>query len=207
MSTREDLLRKRLRRAHVVWALLAGSICVLLAAGGGGHPPPIVFVPVVAAVWVMVHLALWAAGWLASRGLARAPAATGEKQSWPLALIAILAATAAAVFAGLVQLAVSLLLGRYWPFAGTLWIVMLAVWTAHAVCLAGVLLRRRWARWVAALLCIGWALALAWEVLEPAVRGYVQPLQIGLALAVVIGLALAAHHLVRSERIRAFLAS
>jgi hypothetical protein len=200
-------LRRPLRWAHLVWALSAGSLCILLIATGRGHPPPMVLVPVVVAVWAAVHLALWAGRRLALRGLLHAAAAGGEEHSWPPGLILLLLATAVAAFLGLLQLVVTLMVGRAWPFRGALWPILMMAWLAHAVCLAGLLLRRPWVRWRTAVLCLGWALWITWEALEPAVHGYPQPMQIAIALGVVAVLAFAGHHILRSRRIRAFLAS
>lgn len=207
MTDPKEHLRGPWRWAHIIWALFAGSVCVLLIAAGGGHPPPIVFVPIVVVVWVMVHLALWGARGLAVRGRVRTSAAGGEKQSWPPELIVILVATVIASFLGLLQLTVTLLLGQSWPFRGALWTIMMIVWLAHAVCFVGLLLRRLWARWVAAMLCVGWALWITWEVLEPVIHGYVQPMQLMIAFGVVAVLVLASYRLLRSKRIRAFLAA
>jgi hypothetical protein len=198
--------RKRWRLMHIIWAVLAGSICVVLVFARGGHPPPIVLLPVVLAVWAAVHLALWASRLLLSRGNDRAAAAQGEVRSWPPGLLLLAVATAVATLVGLLQLVVSIMLGRLWPFAGLLWSGMAAVWAAHALCLAGLLLRRHWARWTAALLCIGWALALAAQVLEPALLGYPEPLALALAGGVVICLGLAAYWLLHSSRVATFLA-
>ena len=66
MST--EYVKSVFRWLHVVWAIFAASMCVLLATLKGGHPPGLVFVPVAAAIWVVGHILLWLSHKLANRG-------------------------------------------------------------------------------------------------------------------------------------------
>lgn len=196
--------RKPLRWAHIVWALLAIGACVLLIAAGGGHPPPIVLLPVVVAVWVAGHGLLRIAQWLLRKGANRAAIAQSETRRWPAALILVAITASAAAVLGLLQLVVTLASGRSWPFQGMLWPATMVAWLAHAVCLAGLLLRLPWSHRLAALLPIAWAAAFAWEVGAPAVRGFFDPLQFALALVVAGVLVWFGVLILRSAAVRAF---
>lgn len=203
---RNHTSNRRWRWAHLLWAVLSGSVCVLLVFAKGGHPPPIVLVPLAAAVWLTVHVALLLGHRLWLRGVERASPASADSPSWPPVLVALLAVTSAAAALGLLQLIVSLLLARAWPFRGIVWGLMMLVWMLHGAGAAGLLLRRRWSLWVVAVLFVGWAVALVWAAVEPALLGYPQPAQIILACTAAVLLAGMAAGLLRSKSIRAFLA-
>ena len=193
------------RLAHTIWALLAASLCVLLVVGGGGHPPPIIFLPVVLVIWCLGHVALWGIRRLEARGRELTPEAKGERGSWPLGLIIALIGTGIVVCVGLVQLGGTLFLGKWYIFADTLWAIAMAVSLAHAACFVGLLLRRPWSRPATAVLSIGWALLLVWQISEQLVHGH----RINLAAYVTLfgGIALLSflgYHILFSRRIRAF---
>lgn len=201
-----NYLRRPFRWAHTIWALLAGSVCILLIVGGGGHPPPMILVPVVGAVWVTGHIAFWGVRWLAFKGQVWASRAGGATVSFPPGLIVALIGTGAASSLGLLQLVVTVLLRRLYPFHGALWTIMMMIWLVHGACFTGLLLRRTWSRWTVSLLSGGWALLLAWQVLETVVRGYrINPMEILIAIGLASLLMSLGYHLLASERIRSFL--
>jgi hypothetical protein len=196
------------RLAHTIWALLAASLCILLVVGGGGHPPPIIFLPVVLVIWCSGHVALWGIRRLEARGRELTAKTTVERESWPPGLIIALIGTGLVACVGLVQLGGTLLLGNWYPFAGTLWAVAMAVCMAHGACFVGLLLRRPWSRPATAVLSIGWALLPAWQISEQLVHGY----RINLAeyVTLFVGIALMSflgYHILSSPRIRAFFGS
>ena len=201
-------LRGPFRWTHMIWAFLAGSVCILLLVGGGGHPPPMILVPVVGAVWVTGHIALWGVRWLAFKGqvwVTRAGRATG---SWPPGLLVGLIGTGAASSIGLLQLVVTVLLRRLYPFPGALWTIMMIIWLAHGACFTGLLLRRTWSQWTVALLSGGWALLLAGQALENILGGTrINPTEVLLVIGLAALLTSLGYHILASERIRAFFGS
>ena len=108
------------RLAHTIWALLASFICVVLVFGGGGHPPPIIFLPIVLAVWCVGHLVLWGISRLEAKGRELMAKAEGETSSWPFGLMIALIGSGLVSCVGLVQLGGTLILGKWYPFTGTL---------------------------------------------------------------------------------------
>jgi hypothetical protein len=202
-----NYLRAPFRWAHIVWAVLAGGVCILLIVGGGGHPPPIIFVPVVGVVWVVGHIALWGVRWLAVKGRALGSNSDGEARSWPPGLIIALMGTGAASSLGLLQLLITRFLRERYPFRDAFWTIMMIAWLAHGICFAGLLLRRAWSQWTSATLCIGWALLLAWQILEAMLRGSrINPAEFLLAVALVALLTALGYHLLMFKRIQAFFA-
>ncbi len=196
------------RLAHVVWALLAASLSVLLVVAEGGHPPPIVFLPVVVVAWGLGHAALWGIGKLAARGREAATKAGGAVGAWPPGLIVALIGTGLVACVGLVQIGGSLLLGEWYPFAGALWALALAASLAHGAGLVGLLLRRPWSRPMTALLSIGWALWLVWLFSEALVLGQrINPADYVILVVGVSLLCFFGYHILSSRRIRAFLGS
>jgi hypothetical protein len=109
---------------------------------------------------------------------------------------------------GLVQAGGTLLLSNWYPFAGTLWVVAMAVSLAHGACFVGLLLRRPWSRPVTAALSIAWSLLLVWQISEQLVHGYrinlaeYAILFVGIALLSFLG-----YHILSSRRIKAFFGS
>jgi len=203
-----NYLRRPFRWAHVFWAVLGGSVCILLVVAGGGHPPPMIFVPVVVAVWVTGHIALWGVRWLAFKGQVWTSRAGGATVSWPPGLIVALIGTGGASSVGLLQVVVTALLRKTYPFHDALWTVMMIIWLVHGACFAGLLLRRAWSQWTASLLSAGWALLLAWQIVETVVRGYrINPMEILIAIGLASLLMSLGYHLLASKRIRAFLGS
>lgn len=201
-------LRRSFRWAHVLWAVMGGSVCILLVVAGGGHPPPMIFVPVVAAVWVTGHIALWGVRWLAFKGQVRVTRAGGATFSWPPGLIVALIGTGGASSVGLLQLVVTLFNRENYPFRDALWTIMMIIWLAHGACFAGLLLRRAWSRWTASLLSVGWALLVAWQVLDTLYYGRrVIPTELLIANALMALLTALGAHILASERIRVFLGS
>lgn len=181
---------------------------VVLVFAKGGHPPPIFLLPIVLIMWVAGHLVMWGAGWLAARGRRIASAAGTEGEPWPIGLWPVLIGTGVAALVGIFQLLMTALEGRLYPFHyGRDWAAMLAVWLIHGVCFAGLLLRQRWSRLLGAMLGLGWALVLAWQIAE-----HVPPKATSdtMGLFIVFGLLLLALflglHLLASRRVKSFLA-
>ena len=166
-------MHKVVRTLHVVWALLCGGVSVFLALAGGGHPPPVVLVPFVLVAWVIGHIGLWLIVMLARRGRGRLPSGTW----WPPGLILALVGLAAITVVTLFQLAVSALIGKFYPYRGTLWFVMTGVGVVHAVGLVGVLLRQGWARLVTVLICLGWSALVVRQLVDHLSHG--RPLSVG----------------------------
>ena len=203
-----NYLRRLFRWAHMIWAILAGAVCVLLIVGGGGHPPPIIFVPVVGVVWVAGHIALWGVRRLAVAGKVRASNAQGEAPSWPPGLVIALIGTGAISFLGLLQLVISAVLSARYPFRGALWPMALTIWMAHAACFTGLLLRRPWSRWATAMFSAGWALLLAWQILEHVFRASrINPTELLIAIGLAALPTWLGYHMLTSERIQAFFGS
>jgi hypothetical protein len=134
--------------------------------------------------------------------------AKGERGSWPPALIVVLIGAGLVSCVGLVQLGGTLLLGKWYPFKGTLWAVAMAVFLAHGTCFVGLLLRRPWSRPATAALCIGWALLVVWQISEQLGHGHrIDPANYAILF---VGIALPsflAYHILFSRRIRAFFGS
>lgn len=205
MVDHSNYLRAPFRWGHIIWALLAGVVCILLIVGGGGHPPPIIFVPVVGAVWVTGHIALWGVRWLAVKGRGLGSNSEGEARLWPPGLIIALIGTGAASSIGLLQLVISVFFRERYPFRDAFWMIMMIAWLAHGTCFAGLLLRRAWSQWTTAMLCVGWALLLAGQILEAMLRGSrIDPAEFLLAVALVALLTALGYHLLTSKRIQAF---
>ncbi len=74
------------RWLHIVWAIIGASICVLLATLRGGHPPGLVFVPIVAAIWVVGHVMLWLSHNLVVRGKYLSDNRDSVRGKWPVVL-------------------------------------------------------------------------------------------------------------------------
>ena len=159
------------RFAHLAWLALGISISVLLVFGGEGHPPPLVFLPLVLLLWVLGHLGIWGAGRLAAKGRRAASGTAGGRGSWPAGLRLALLATGIGASIGVLQAAVSLYLGRWYPYRDAgLWSVMIVVWVLHGGCFVGLLLRRRWSRILCLLLASAWALLLASRIIDSLVH-------------------------------------
>jgi hypothetical protein len=203
-------LRRPLRFAHLIWALIGLAASVfLIVFGGEGHPPGIVLLPVVWVLWALGHGGLWLVRRLAVRGRRSGAAGWGAAvPSWPpgllLAAFGAGAATAAGVFPVLSTL-FQLKEGRYLE---PLWLVMTATWAAHGVGLAGLLLRRGWSGIYAALLCFGWVALLGAQIVDHLIRGSrIQMGELAIVCALMVMGVLFGWHLVTSRRIKDFLAS
>jgi hypothetical protein len=101
----------------------------------------------------------------------------------------------------------TLLKGSWYPFndAGYRW-AMLLVWVAHAICFAGLLLRRSWSRLLSATLAFGWTALLGLQVAEhlgPGTSSDTAGVLIAIALMVV--LVLLGYYIASSSRTRSFL--
>jgi tetrahydromethanopterin S-methyltransferase subunit F len=193
--------------AHSVWGAIGFSICVLFAVVPGGHPPLMIFIPLVAAVWFVGHVAIWGAGRIAARGRRAALEAGTEARAWPLGLVAGLALAGIASAIGLLQLVASVLMRELYPFDPPgLWALTMAIWIAHGACFVGLLLRRRWSRYLCAALPLGWAALLAVQIVDHLAHGRpAEPVEMTIAVALVLLLSAFAWYLIASERIKLIL--
>ena len=193
--------------AHSVWGVIGFSICVLLALVPGGHPPLIIFIPLVAAVWFVGHVAIWGSGHIAARGRETALEGDTGARAWPLALVAVLVLAGIASAIGLLQLVVSVLMRELYPFdPPQLWAFTMAIWITHGVCFVGLLLRRRWSRYLCAALPLGWAALLVVQIVDHLAHGRpVEAVEMSIAVAMVLLLSAFAWYLIASTRIRQIL--
>jgi hypothetical protein len=194
------------RFVHAVWAAIGGCVSVLLIFTGGGHPPPIVFLPVVVVVWIVGHVAIWGTGWLVERGRHAAIRSKREHASWPVSLRLVLVGTGVATCVGLLQIAVTVLRGKLYPFHGAmLWTAMLAIGFAHGACFAGLLLRRPWSRFVSMLLVFAWAFLFAAHLVGQVIRGHrMEAAALALMGGAVLLLLWLGFQLATSSRVKAF---
>lgn len=191
--------------AHGLWGVLGLAICLLLVLAGGGHPPPIIFLPVVLAVWAVGHGAIWAAGRIAARGRRSAPGDERGVPAWPIALKLALALSGLAAGIGLIQVVVSLLLRELYPFRlPGLWALTLAIWIVHGTCFVGLLLRKRWSRYLCAALPLAWAALLASQIADHLMRGARTDVgELLIAVALIVLLVVFGGYLAASRRVRA----
>ena len=154
---------------HAVWAALSAIVCLyLIFTRQTGHPPPIVLVPYVLVAWGVGHGLIWAAQRLAAKGRSvSAPLGDTAEVSWPIGLRLALVGTGVAALIGIIQVVGTVLKRQWYPFpeAG-LWLTMLLVCLAHAASFAGLLMRRRWSRFLSATLTVGWAVLLAKQITD-----------------------------------------
>ena len=197
------MVRKAVHLLHVAWAVLCIGLSVALALMGGGHPPPVVLVPFVLVAWVIGHGTLWLIIVLVRRGRRGLPPYTAWPPGVTLALVGLAAFTALTLF----QVAVSVLLGKFYPYRGLLWFLMTGIGALHGAGLIGMLLRRNWGRVMALLVCFGWSALIVAQTIEHLSHGRSTSAgESALALvlfAVPAGLGL---HLLLSRRVRAFFA-
>jgi hypothetical protein len=201
-------LGKALKVAHLAWAALAITAAAVLAlVPQSGHPPPVILLPFVALAWPVGHAAIWGVAYLAAKGRESAPGHSESGRSWPVAVILVLIGTGVASVIGLAQLVETGLQGRWYPYRDpALWVEMLAVWSAHSACLVGLLLRKKWSRFLSAILASGWAVLLAAQLAE-----HLTSLQSNtladtvLAIGLLLLLVVLALHLVASHTVRSFL--
>lgn len=134
-----------------------------------GHPPPIALVPAVVLVWLTGHAVIWALSWLYGKGQGSVPSPGGASKRWPLALVVSAVGTAAGAVVGVLQLLGSAVNQRWYPYPDpAIWTASLLACSAHAACLASLLLRRPWSRTLSALLALGWAVLLGAQLVEHA---------------------------------------
>ena len=160
--------RRTARRIHFVWAGLAIVACLtLVLVPQRGHPPPIALLPAVVLLWLTGHVVIWALSWLYGKGQGSVPSLGGASKRWPLALVVSAVGAGAGAVVGLLQLLGSAVNQRWYPYPDpALWTASLLACTAHAVCLAGLLLRRPWSRALSAMLALGWAVLVGAQVVE-----------------------------------------
>ena len=175
--------------------------------GRQGHPPAIILLPVVLLAWAVGHGFIWGAQRLADKGRRMAAPTVTNGQRWPLALRLAAIGTGTAALVGAAQLAGTLFKGSWYPFndAGFWW-AMLLVWVVHAICFAGLLLRRRWSRLLSATLAFGWAALLGLQVAEHLAPGASSDTTgVLIAIALMVVLVLFGYYIASSSRTRSFL--
>jgi hypothetical protein len=195
-------------KTHAAWAaLMLATALVLVLSPQHGHPPPLALLPVVLVLWPLGHLVVWGLRALAARGIGESAVDAAAPAKWPAPVVIALLATGAGALLGAVQLAGSVLQRGWYPYAEPLvWSGMLLAWSVHGAGLAGLLLRRAWARPWCAVLAAGWAAVLGLQIvlslLSPA---RVDVAQLVVAIGLVLLLAWFAGWLAVSREVRAFL--
>ncbi len=191
-----ELVPRPFRIAHLAWAILILSGCVVLVTMGGGHPPPMIFVPPLLAAGILGHLLLVFVAWLLHKGRARAGVAMVEPARWPIELglialvMGVIAIAAIAITVGEIA--------RLWsnPLE---WALLAIVAAAHAAAFVMLLLRIGAARFLIAAVALGWGLALVLQV------GEARPGELPIAIVLIGGLVAIAVYVLRAGRIRAVL--
>lgn len=193
--------------AHAVWGVIGFSLCVLFALVPGGHPPLMIFIPLIVAVWFVGHIAIWGAGRIAARGRRAAIEADAEARAWPLGLVAVLVLAGIAGAIGLLQLVVSVLMRELYPFDPPgLWAFTMTIWIAHGACFVGLLLRKRWSRYLCAALPLGWAALLVVQIVDHLAHGRpAEPVEMTIAVGLMLLLSAFACYLITSKRIELIL--
>lgn len=190
------LLPRPFRIAHKVWAGLVLLGCVALAMGGG-HPPPIVFAPLLILAGLAGHLLLLLGAWLLHVGESRSVAPQDLASRWPAELVLI-----AIVLGPLALASTAVALGQVAQHGSQprQWLAYVVAATMHAMAFVVLLLRWQLARYMVAVICAGWGLALALQLREP------RPTADLLIAIVVIAVLLAiAAYVVLAKRIRSTL--
>jgi hypothetical protein len=132
----------------IAWAAISLVVAIVLASTKG-HPPGLVFVPFVAAAWLVGHLLILTVGHLTNRLAASRPQGAVAVDAGNVALwiargvvgVALLGATAFVLF-----MAGSLYFSQNRGSIGVLVVAAaLAVWAVPAALLAGLVARRAWA--------------------------------------------------------------
>lgn len=188
------LLPRPFRIVHKAWAAVVLLGCVALALGGG-HPPPIVFAPLLILAGLVGHLLLVLVAWLLHRGRSRSPALPAPR--WPAELVLI-----GFVLGPLAVASTALALGQVAQHGSQprQWLVFVVAATVHAMAFVVLLLRRQLARYLVAVICVGWGLALALQFREP--RPTVDLL---MAIVMIAALVAIAAYVVLAKRIRSAL--
>ncbi len=194
---RRPVPRRVIRILHLAWALPCLAAAVLLA-GAEGHPPGLIFVPVVVVVWGLGHFIL-----LMTRILAERSAAGRRPERWPWSVIVGVAGSGAVGFLGLLAMA--------WPYLGGGGLsendvpLFFLISFAHAAAFVGLLMRRRWARWLSGMLAAAWALLLAVQVIDHVARGRPTDLtELGAAVLILAILSALSIHLLRGAAPRQY---
>jgi len=196
------------RVAHAAWAAVCFIGCLLLVVNGRqGHPPAIILLPVVLLAWAVGHGFIWGVQRLADKGRRTVAQPATDSQRWPLALRLAAVGTGSAALVGAAQVVGTLLEGSWYPFNhASYWWAMLLVWVVHAICFAGLLLRRRWSRLLSATLAFGWAALLGLQVAEHLAPGASSDTAgVLIAIALMAVLVLLGRYLASSGKVKSFL--
>jgi hypothetical protein len=182
----------------MVWALLVLAVCAVMIVIPGGHPPLMAFVPFVLAAGVVGHLLLLVVAWLADRGRRRAGIANDAPSGWPLEAGILGLLLGGVAIAATLFMIDNLPMLRSRPFE---WAVLAVVAAAHLGAFLALMLRVRAARWLIAVVAVGWGVALALQLREARSPG-----ELALAGVLIAALLAIAGWAVRSRRLAAFVA-
>ncbi|MDX1428827.1 MAG: hypothetical protein R3282_01015, partial [Rhodothermales bacterium] len=137
--------------------------------------------PVVLVVWLLGHATLSVTRRLAETGAVNSP----HSGSWPIGVVVVVVGAGVASFVGMLAMA--------WPFLGgaglstSLLPVVAFVWGLHVAAFVGMLLRKAWARRLAAGLLAGWGSLMSVQVIEHLWKGRpTQPLELLTAATIVV---------------------
>ena len=196
------LMKNVFRWMHGVWAIIGAGSCILLAAAKGGHPPGLVFVPVVAVIWLAGHLLLWMSHRLAIRGKSLAESRNIASGKWPLTIIFLVLVFGVIFIFGLFGIIWQVLFERdsLHDLA-----IPLFYWIPSSICFFGILLRQDWSRILAGSGFMLVAAILLFEMAASAMRAYRNSITEWLmVIAIFILLVLFGQYVLRSKKIKAF---
>jgi hypothetical protein len=191
-----ELVPRPFAIVHVVWLALILAACVVLVLMGGGHPPPMIFVPPVLVAGLAGHLLLLLVAWLLRKGRSRLLAAQVEPMPWPVELRLIALLLGALAIASITVTAGELPRLLTKPLE---WGLFAAVAVTHTLAFVLLLLRMDAARYLIAVISVGWGLALVLQL------GEARPGELPIAMTLIAGLAGIAGYVLRARRVRSIL--
>ena len=191
-----ELLPRPFGIVQVVWLVLILAGCVALVMMGGGHPPPMIFVPPLLVAGLLGHFLLLGVAWLLLKGRSRLRAVQVEPKPWPVELVLI-----ALVLGALAIASIAITVGEVSRlFTRPLeWGLFAAVAAAHTLAFVLLLLRIDAARYLIAVISVGWGLALALQL------GEARPGELPIAVGLIAGLIGLVAYVLRARRIRSVL--
>jgi len=196
------------RILHIVIAVVATIICIVLAFATGGHPPGIVFIPFVLAYWIISHLVLF--GLKLLLGYMETHGKSSISHGWPPLLTLLAVGSGLALLPLLYGLFHDLVLRSKWTeLNNVMWAIMIFI---PPTCLFGGIVYgattgSRFARWIAALGPISFIgyifVQLGTEIMT---KGYTRESWIN--VVIVVGIcATISSYLVSSSIVKEFFAS